>query len=150
MATVIQAPDEYLEKVDREKRTRRETAWIVHDLKSNTLLLTQKLKSAADFINLSLATAQREQVSQAGLYEASDTIGNRVDGCYKMRYRVTSCRLSDSHSKFNKLRDASRVANAMILTTSPQTYTLRKAQPASLTGLVFQRGHSIPPAKVGS
>ena len=124
-------PAQYLQQVHREKRARRDVVWIVQDLKSRTLLLSQKLQQAADFINRHLATVDRERVSLAGLYEAADTAGNRVDGCHKMRYKVVSCPLRDSHSTFNQMRNQSGVATAIILTSAPQTYVLREAAEAS-------------------
>ena len=122
MATVIQMqPDQYLRKVDREKRTRGQIAWMVHDIRTNTLLLTQKLGRAVEFINQSLASVNRERVSQVGLWEAADTMGNRVDGCHKFRYRISKCKLETAHDIFNKKRNELG-ASAIILTAAPNTY----------------------------
>ena len=130
MATVIQMkPDQYLRKVEKEKRARNEIVWMVHDIKTNTLLLSQKLGGAVEFINRSLANVAREKVSQAGLYEAADTMGNRVDGAHKFRYRISRCKLETAHSTFNEKRNELG-ASAIILTTAPHTYTA-PAEPRS-------------------
>ena len=119
---ILLKESQYLQKVEREKRTRKHTAWIIHDLKSNALLLSQKLDHLVNYINHRLATVQREKTTLAGLYEAADTADNRVDGFHKMRYKVLSCPLSDCHSMFNQIRNSKGVDTAIILTSSPQAY----------------------------
>ena len=111
----------------REKRTRHDTAWIVHDLKSGTLLLTQKLKHAVEFANLHLAQAGRERVSLQSLYEAADTRGNRVDGCHKMRFRITRSSLHTAHHDFDRARSQPGVNTAVIVTVTPSCYVIAKA-----------------------
>lgn len=111
----------------REKRTRHDTAWIVHDLKTGTLLLTQKLQHAVDFANTHLADAKRERVSIQSLYEAADTHGSRVDGCHKMRYRITRCDLHTAHIDFHRERKQPGIQAAVITTASPSCYTIASA-----------------------
>ena len=125
MATKVIAltPTQYVHPLQREKRTRRDTAYVIHDVKSNTVLLTQKLHHAVDFINDHLATVGREKVTVSGLYEAADTFDNRVDGCHKMRYRIQSSALNKAHSVFNQARSGIR-GEAMILTASPDSYVV--------------------------
>ena len=141
MSNVITVPTtQYLRQVRREKRTRKDAAWLVHDLTSGTVLISQKLQNVVDYINSHLAKAQRDRVSVAGLYEASDMDSlNRVDGCHKFRYRVMGCPVSKSHERFNQVRATSHVDKAIILTDSPQTYVL-----GSRPGFTFESAMSIP------
>ena len=83
--------DQQLMPLRREERTRNNTAWLVHDVKSGTIVLAQKLQHMADFVNHHLAEASREMVTLQGLYEASGSHDNKLDGCHKMRYRITRC-----------------------------------------------------------
>lgn len=50
------------------------------------MLLTQKLRLAADFINNHLAQSQMERVAETGLYDATDTDNNRVHGLFVCIY----------------------------------------------------------------
>ena len=115
---------QYLQALSRERRNRRDVAWIIHDCRSETLLLSQKLQLAAEFINQHLADVEREKVNVAGLFEASDTTENRVDGFHKYRYRVVRAPLSGAHSTFNEMRKAAGVNSAKILTKAPHAYTI--------------------------
>lgn len=119
---IVMKESQHLDQVNKEKRTRKDTVWIIHDVKSSHLLLSQKLEHVTNYINLRLATLKTEKVTSAGLYEASDTAGNRVDGYHKMRYRVMSCPLKFAPSKFNQMRYHSGVGTAVILTGAPQNY----------------------------
>ena len=122
---------QYLQNVQRERRNRRDVAWIIHDSKTETLLLSQKLRQASEFINQHLADFERDKVSVAGLYEAADASGNRVDGFHKYRYRIVRTPLSGAHSIFNEMRKASGVNSAMILTKAPHTYMLGSGESES-------------------
>ena len=108
----------------REKRARKDTAWIVHDLKSGMLILTQKLKHAVDFANRHLVQAEREKVSIQSLYEAADTNGNRVDGCHKMRFKISRCSLETAQTHFESARKQPDVHTAVILTATPSCYAI--------------------------
>ena len=50
------------------------------------MLLTRKLRLAADFINNHLAQSQMERVAETGLYDATDTENNRVHGLFVCIY----------------------------------------------------------------
>lgn len=113
-----------LQPLVKEKRSRQDTAWIIHDIKSGTMLITQKLQHAADFANTHLAQAKHERVSIQSLYEAADTRGNRVDGYHKMRYNITRCRLDTAHQEFDRARNQPGVREAIIVTDSPWCYTV--------------------------
>ena len=113
-----------LQPLAKEKRSRHGTAWIIHDIKSGTLLITQKLQHAADFANMHLAKAKHERVSVQSLYEAADTRGNRVDGCHKMRYNITRCSLDSAHEDFDRARKQPGVRKAIVVTDSPWCYTV--------------------------
>ena len=108
----------------REKRTRSDRAYIIHDVKTGTVVLTQKLQHAADFANDALAEAERERVTVQSLYEAIGTSGNRVDGCHKMRYRITRCDLHTAHRAFTHARQQPGVRLAVVVTASPSSYTI--------------------------
>ena len=113
-----------LKPLAKEKRSRHGTAWIIHDIKSGTMLMTQKLQHAADFANMHLAQAKHERVSVQSLYEAADTRGNRVDGCRKMRYNITRSSLDTAHQDFEKARKQPGVRKALVVTDSPWCYTV--------------------------
>ena len=106
----------------REKRTRREAAYVIRDAITGTLLLTQKLKLAAYFINVHLARAPRERVTVSSLFEAADQDANRLNGYHKMRYHISRCSLGTAHHVFN----AARVdgTSAVVLTGSPECYAV--------------------------
>jgi hypothetical protein len=111
----------------REKRTRNDRAYIIHDVKTGTVVLTQKLQHAADFANDALAEAHRERVTVQSLYEAIGTSDNRVDGCHKMRYRITRCDLHAAHRAFTRARQQPDVRLAVVVTASPSSYTIAHA-----------------------
>ena len=117
--------------ITKEKRTRCHTAYTVHDIKSETLLLTQKLQNAVDFIHRHLASAQREHVSVQSLYEAADTCGNRVEGCHKMRYKISKLNLHQAHAAFNQKRQTHALRAAIITTQNPQCYPTTTVPPLS-------------------
>jgi hypothetical protein len=108
----------------REKRTRNAIAYIIHDIKTGTVVLTQKLQHAVDYANDVLAEAQRERVTVQSLYEAIGTSDNRVDGCHKMRYRITRCDLHTAHLAFTRARQQPGVRLAVVVTASPGSYTV--------------------------
>jgi hypothetical protein len=119
-------------KLDREKRTRNNTAYIIRDMKTGTVLLSQKLQHASDFINTYLAAdAKRERVSVQSLHEAIDTVcttdDNRVDGFHKMRYKITRCPVHTAHIEFDQARKQPDVNVAVIVTASPSCYTVTRA-----------------------
>ena len=123
MQTVIPlSPTQRLQSIEREKRTRNYVAYIFHDIKTGTLILTQKLQHAADFANTHLAQAQREFITLQSIYEAIDTNGNRVEGCHKMRYRITRCDLYAAHAEFELARRQPGIRTAVVLTASPSCY----------------------------
>jgi len=106
----------------REKRTRNGVAYIVHDIKTGTIVLTQKLQHAVEFANANLAEAQREYVTLQSLYEAIGTDGNRVEGWHKMRYKITRCDLHAAGTEFESARQRSGVSAAVVVTASPNCY----------------------------
>lgn len=108
-----------------EERTRRQAAYLIQDAKSGTLLLTQKLRNAAEFINAHLAQRPHEKVTVSGLFEAVDTTGNNVDGWHKMRFRIIRVDLTNAHEAFEKARRDQEIRLAMILTATPECYTVR-------------------------
>lgn len=129
MTKVISVKDsQNLQKVQRERRNRRHVVWIIHDVRSKSLLLCQKLNLAVDFINETLADFDRERVNVAGLFEAAGTSENRVDGHHKFRYRVLRTTLSEAHAKFNQMRNTVGIQSAMILTNAPHAYALGSAE----------------------
>lgn len=120
MTILTLAPTQHLQNLRREQRSRNDTAYTIYDIRTDNVILTQKLRHAVDFINQHLAMGKWENVTLAGMYEASDTMGNRVDGYHKMRYRIQSSDVSDTLVRFNQLR--ATVRNAIILTNSPDKY----------------------------
>lgn len=107
---------------DREKRTRRGAAYTIVDAKSGTVILSQKLQYAVMYINRFLAQARRERVTVQGLFEAADSIGNRVDGFHKMRYRIHRCEVDQAHTAFEVARQEAEAQRALILTDNPDAY----------------------------
>ena len=60
------APTQRLQQLKKERRTRHAIVWIVHDVKSGTVLMAQKLQHVAEFANNHLSEARREQVTVQG------------------------------------------------------------------------------------
>ena len=106
-----------------ERRTRRQAAYLIHDAEG-TLIVVQKLQYAAVYINNILARAPSERVSLASLFEATDTIGNRVDGFHKKRYRIQRCAVHHLHDTFEKLREELNIQKAVVVTNSPDSYPM--------------------------
>ena len=96
---------------------------MIHDVEG-TLIVVQKLQYAAVYINKILARAPSERVSLASLYEATDTIGNRVDGFHKKRYRIQRCAVHHLHDTFEKLREELNIQKAVVVTNSPDSYPM--------------------------
>lgn len=118
------APTQRLQLLKKERRTRHAIVWIVHDVKSGTVLMAQKLQHVAEFANNHLSEARRERVTVQGLFEAADTGGNSVDGCHKMRYRVTRTEMTKARAQFDRTRSEDGVITAIILTDDPNCYML--------------------------
>ena len=97
-------------------------AYLIHDAKSATLMLTQKLPLAVEYINSRLAQAEREKVTVASLYEAADTQNNRINGFHKMRYLIRRCEFSKAHHLFAEAREAAR--RSILLTKEAKCYPL--------------------------
>ena len=121
---IVVVPTQQLQLVKKERRTRHPIVWIVHDIKSGTVLMSQKLQHVAEFVNNHLSEARRERVTIQGLFEAADTDGNTVDGCHKMRYRITRTEMSEARAKFDRTRSEAGVITAIILTDDPNCYIL--------------------------
>lgn len=107
-----------------EKRTRRNSAHLIRDARSGTLLLTQKLRLAVEFMNEYLAQSEMEKVSVASLFEATGTDGNRVNGFHKLRYHVSRCDLSEAHGALEAARAQPGTRLAIILTNYPECYAI--------------------------
>ena len=122
MTAIVLPQHANLLKLRKEKRNRRSMAYLIHDAKSATLMLTQKLPLAVEYINARLAEAEREKVSVAGLYEAADTQHNRINGFHKMRYLIRRCDFSKAHQLFGEAREDAR--EAILLTATPDCYPL--------------------------
>lgn len=137
-AAVIQlSSDQVLSHLQCEKRTRRNTAYLIRDIGgSGTLLLTQKLRLAADFINDHLAQSQMERVTPTGLFDATDTDDNRVNGFHKLRYHIQRLDVKEAHSVFQHARALAGVRKAIILATDPLCYAVES-----------NAQHLFPPAK---
>jgi hypothetical protein len=117
--------DQILHHLQCEKRTRRNAAYLIRDIGgSGILLLTQKLRLAADFINHRLARSQMERVTETGLFDAADTDGNRVNGFHKLRYHVTRLDIGEARDAFQQARALAGVHKAVILATNPDCYAI--------------------------
>ena len=79
---------------------RGNVAYIVHDTKSNLILLSTKLSNLAQYLNKECAHVPQEHVSVRGLYEAADKRSGYTRGLHKMRYFISKCDLADSHIAF--------------------------------------------------
>lgn len=122
MAAIVIPAAANLLPIRREKRNRRSMAYLIHDAKSDTLMLTQKLQLAVAYINSRLASVERERVTVSSLYEAADTQNNRINGFHKMRYCIRRCDFSKAHQLFGEAREEAR--NSVLLTTAPDCYPL--------------------------
>ena len=107
-----------------EKRTRRQAAYIIRDARSNTLILTQKLRLAVEFMNNYLASSEMERVTVQSLFEAANTDGNRVNGMHKLRYNVSRWNLGVAHRAFEDLQSQYEPTLALILTSDPNCYNI--------------------------
>ena len=86
LATAIHLPQTVrVESLKREYRSRNNVAYIVYDVRTGTLLLTQKLQHAVLHINSALAQSRHERVTHQGMYEAIDTMQNTLEGWHKHR-----------------------------------------------------------------
>ena len=122
MTAIVLPHNANLLPLRKEKRNRRNMAYLIHDAKSATLLLTQKLPLAVEYINSRLAEAEREKVSVPSLYEAADTQNNRINGFHKMRYLIRRCDYSKAHQLFAEARDAA--VSSVLLTAESDCYPL--------------------------
>jgi hypothetical protein len=125
--TVAVTPKQRLRSVKRELRTRKNSIYIVEDIHTNTILLVQKLRYAADYINTHLAASQFDRVTTSGLYEAANTGDNTVGGHHKLRYLIHMHDLHSVRSIFNEL--LARCQSATILTVSPSYYDITSVAP---------------------
>ena len=102
----------------QEWHARGKRAFVIHDCVTNSLVLTQKLTAAADYLNDNCARNHRERVSARGLYEAAGKVGGYNGGYHKLRYLVTPCSLETAHlDLLQKTRDLG-VCKARILTST--------------------------------
>ena len=99
-------------------------AYIVYDVRTGTLLLTQKLQHVVEHINSAIAESRHERVTLQGMYEAIDTMQNTLEGWHKHRYRVTRCVMQTAHLKFEDMRQLDAVKDACILSPTPDHYGL--------------------------
>ena len=84
----------------KTKHSRGNFAFIIHDVVSNTLILSSKLSTVAQHLNNKYARNTFERVSTRGLYEAANKHTGYTGGHHKMRYLVSRCNLNDSHIAF--------------------------------------------------
>lgn len=90
--------------IKRDRHTRGNKAFIIHDIVSNSLILGQKLTTLATHLNENYARSSLENVSTRGLFEASVNHNGYTKGYHKNRYRVTSHDLDTAHTAFEQAR----------------------------------------------
>ena len=122
MTAIVLPNGAHILRLQKEKRNRRSIAYVIFDAISNTVMLTQKLRLAADYINARFARGPLEEVTVAGLYEAAGTENNRVGGFHKMRFKIQRCDIGRAHNLFAAARIEG--TNSVLLTSTPDCYPL--------------------------
>ena len=106
------APTVRLHAIQRERRTRREGAYLAEDKHRRLLILTQKLPVLAAHLN-SLAKDRADCVSVPALYANLGATDNRVGGFTKHRWKVTRASFEEACARFEEARG--RFDQAVIL-----------------------------------
>ena len=87
--------------IQREKRNRGNTAWLIRDTFTQHVLLAQHLGAAAAWINEHDAQTRAGRVTPRGLYESIATGAKSgaqsVSTLHKCRYYVSRCPLDKAH-----------------------------------------------------
>ena len=90
-------------------------AYIIHDTRLNSVLLSTKLSILAQYLNQQCARFPQEHVSVRGLYEAADKRSGYTRGLHKMRYFISKCDLADSHIAFQRKSGQPGIDRAAII-----------------------------------
>ena len=97
-----------LPHVRKDWHARGNSAYIVWDAPTNSIILASKLTSLAAYLNDNLARNQFERVKVSGLYGAAESSSaGYTGGLHKMRFRVTRSNLERAH------KDAIQKANEL-------------------------------------
>ena len=108
IASVHIEPGKALEgPIQREKRNRGNTAWLIRDTTTKSVILMQHLAAAAAWINRHNAQSRVEQVTVRSLYEALYVHSLP----HKWRYHVSRWPLDGAHSalEHERAKDAQSV-----------------------------------------
>jgi hypothetical protein len=115
MLKVIDIPVDALSAVPlpKEHRARRSQLYTIHDIVTNTMVISQKLTDAAIHLNRDYASNHYERVCARGLYQAANKHDGYTGGLHKMRFRVSRCDLSNARSA---LQGITGIDKAQLLT----------------------------------
>ena len=108
--TIYLGPSQQLAGVRKERHARKkdgkDVCYLIVDRLGKMALLSQKLKTASDFINRQLVDPDEPwtRVNTVGLWEILNRTDGRVGGWHKGRFRVASVDLESAPARFAEAR----------------------------------------------
>ena len=122
---ITMTPRDALKSVSREYRARKKGCYLLQDKNRKYLIVAQKLRAIASFLNSVVADDAASRVSVTALHEIVDSpTDNRVGGYSKHRWKLRFAPLEHVADLFESERD--RFEHALIL-GPPACYKIEHA-----------------------